>query len=75
MIVIQEKAVEEQKRIFGDDINRAVTYRDLQEMKYLENIIKETLRLYPSVPFISRIADKDIHYAGEYCVNKISYLT
>ena len=55
---IQEKLYEEQKKIFGeygkhDDVNQ----QHLTEMKYLECCIKESLRLYPSVPIIGRTAD------------------
>lgn len=33
-------------------------------MRYLENCIKESLRIYPSVPVISRSATEDIMLAG-----------
>ena len=46
--------------IFGDDSERPATMEDLSSLKYLECFIKETMRLYPSVTFISRECDEDV---------------
>ncbi|KAK7863480.1 hypothetical protein R5R35_010516 [Gryllus longicercus] len=63
---VQEKVYEEQMEIFqGSD--RKPTMKDLSEMKYLERVIKESLRLYPIAPFITRQVTQDIEI-GEYCL-------
>lgn len=59
---IQNTVVQEQKEIFLDDPNRPVTFRDFQEMRYLEMVIKETLRMFPSVPYYARKTVEDVPY-------------
>ncbi|KAF6203038.1 hypothetical protein GE061_003451 [Apolygus lucorum] len=56
---VQDKAYQEQVDIFGFD-DRNVTTEDLGKMNYLEQVIKEVLRLYPSVPFWSRMISEDL---------------
>ncbi|CAH0627439.1 unnamed protein product [Chrysodeixis includens] len=56
---IQERAYEELKEVFGDS-NRPLTSEDLPRLKYLDAIIRETLRLYPPVPIIVRSVEKEI---------------
>nr|ARW29619.1 P450 [Corythucha ciliata] len=56
---IQEVAYKEQRDIFGYS-SRDVTAEELPKMKYLEKVIKETLRLFPSVPYMSRKLSQDV---------------
>ncbi|KAJ9597715.1 hypothetical protein L9F63_011425, partial [Diploptera punctata] len=56
---IQDKVYEELESIFqGSD--RMPTMKDLNEMKYLDRVMKESQRMYPSVPIIGRAITKDI---------------
>lgn len=48
----QQKVYEEVSRIVGDDLSVQPTYNQLIDMKFLECVIKESLRMYPPVPII-----------------------
>ncbi|XP_023238241.1 cytochrome P450 4c3-like [Centruroides sculpturatus] len=62
---IQEKVYREQEEIFGEDMSNSITFTDLRKMKYLECVVKETLRIYPPVPVIVRSNPSDLK-VGDY---------
>ncbi|RXG57807.1 putative inactive cytochrome P450 family member 4Z2 [Armadillidium vulgare] len=55
---IQDKVYEEIESIFGNS-EREASSSDLREMKYLDCCIKESLRLFPSVPGYGRELNED----------------
>ncbi|XP_033229025.1 uncharacterized protein LOC117180645 [Belonocnema kinseyi] len=63
---VQEKLYDEMKHIYGDVIpeNVLITSDDLREMKYTERIIQESLRLFPSIAFVLRKIEEDLHVGG-----------
>ncbi|XP_063626998.1 cytochrome P450 4C1-like [Cydia splendana] len=56
---VQAKVHQELQEVFGDS-DRAVTPEDLPRLKYLEAVIKESLRLYPPVPIVAREIRNDV---------------
>uniref|UniRef100_A0A1B0AJY5 Cytochrome P450 n=1 Tax=Glossina pallidipes TaxID=7398 RepID=A0A1B0AJY5_GLOPL len=62
---VQRKLFDEIRSVFGDDKDRSVTIRDLGELKYLECVIKESLRLYPPVLLIGRYFNEDVEIRGK----------
>ncbi|XP_067120445.1 cytochrome P450 4C1-like [Centruroides vittatus] len=62
---IQEKVYQELQEIFCEDMNKSISSEELKRMKYLECIIKETLRIYPPVFVILRKNPSDLK-VGDY---------
>lgn len=65
---IQDKVMEEIEGIFqGSD--RPCSFADTLEMKYLERVMMETLRMYPPVPVIARETREEVKLAsGDYTI-------
>ncbi|XP_055948472.1 cytochrome P450 4V2-like isoform X2 [Argiope bruennichi] len=61
---VQEKIHEELDRVFEDDTKRPVTDKDLNDLQYLDCVLKETLRLYPSAPWFGRHIPEDTNICG-----------
>ncbi|CAK1551851.1 unnamed protein product [Leptosia nina] len=61
---VQNRIIEEQKQIFNNDIYKKPTNQDLVEMKYLEAVIKESMRFIPVINKISRHLQNDLLLKG-----------
>ncbi|XP_067154090.1 cytochrome P450 4V2 isoform X1 [Apteryx mantelli] len=59
----QKKVHRELDEVFGTS-ERPVTMEDLKKLRYLECVVKEALRLFPSVPLFARTLREDCYIKG-----------
>lgn len=57
---VQQKVFEEILSVIGDDKEKPVTIQDLNNLNYLERVIKETLRMFPPVAAFGRKMKEDV---------------
>ncbi|XP_043501608.1 cytochrome P450 4C1-like [Polistes fuscatus] len=59
---VQQRIYEELYQMYGSSNpkNVPITLEDIKKMKYLERVIKETLRLFPPAPVLGRVLQKDV---------------
>ncbi|XP_005746996.1 cytochrome P450 4V8 [Pundamilia nyererei] len=60
---VHKKVQQELQEVFGTS-SRPTSTEDLKKLKYLECVIKEALRLFPSVPFFARSLGEDCYING-----------
>lgn len=60
---VQQRVYDEIIQVYGSESE--LTFDKLAELKYLELVIKETLRLCPSVPLHSRVMTEEVHFDGK----------
>ncbi|EAT37902.1 AAEL010154-PA [Aedes aegypti] len=61
---VQQKVYEEAVSVLGDSIDTPITLSALNDLKYLDLVIKESLRMFPPVPYISRSTIKEVELSG-----------
>ncbi|KAI3806506.1 hypothetical protein L1987_22416 [Smallanthus sonchifolius] len=59
---VMKKAVEEIDQVVGK--NRLVQESDIQNLPYLQSIVKESFRLHPTAPLILRLSTRDSTVGG-----------
>ena len=59
---IQRRCREEIRSVLGD--RERLEWKDLDSLKYTAMCIKESMRLYPPVPVITRLLNEDFHVDG-----------
>lgn len=63
--IVQQKAYEEVISVVGEDPLKSLEFSHLHDLTYLDTVIKETLRLYPSVPIIGRRCVEEVTIEGK----------
>ncbi|CAL1292425.1 unnamed protein product, partial [Larinioides sclopetarius] len=56
---VQTKLHEEIDHVFGGDMERPVTERDLKDLQYMNCVLKESGRIYSTVPVLGRNIPED----------------
>ncbi|KAH8365889.1 hypothetical protein KR093_006911, partial [Drosophila rubida] len=60
---VQDRLLAEILQVLGADRTRAISMRELNELKYMECVIKESLRMHPPVPVLGRTLHTDFKYS------------
>ncbi|GBM28362.1 Cytochrome P450 4c3 [Araneus ventricosus] len=61
---VQTKLHEEMDKVFGEDTEQPASERNLSDLQYLDCVLKETNRLYPTAPVFGREIQEDTNISG-----------
>jgi cytochrome P450/NADPH-cytochrome P450 reductase len=65
----ETKALAEVDKVIGRDLTSTIEWKHVAQLKYLDMIFKEALRLYPTAPGFYKMALRDCSY-GKYTIKK-----
>ena len=72
---VLEKAYDEVDRVFGADLEAKPTYQQVTQLDYIQQILKEALRLWPPAPAFSVSPLKDERIGGKYDLKKRTFVS
>ncbi|MCY7347662.1 MAG: cytochrome P450 [Pyrinomonadaceae bacterium] len=64
------RAYEEVDRVLGRDLARQPTYSQVNQLTYIAQILKETLRLFPTAPAFALVPYEDTLLGGKYKIKR-----
>jgi cytochrome P450/NADPH-cytochrome P450 reductase len=64
------RAYDEVDRVLGSDPSRTPSYAQVNQLTYVSQILKETLRLWPTAPAFALAPHKDTVIGGQYKMKK-----
>jgi cytochrome P450 / NADPH-cytochrome P450 reductase len=69
------KAYDEVDRVLGGDLSTAPTYEQVKQLQYVSQILKESLRLWPTAPAFTRHPYEPTVLGGKYQIDQQDQLT
>jgi cytochrome P450 family 4 len=70
----QDKLFEEIQEILNGRITNELTVDDFNQMHYMERVLKESLRIYPPVPYIGRKFSENVTIGNEIIFKNDNFL-
>jgi len=72
---VLEKCCEEVGRVLGNELTVPPTYEQINQLNYVSQALKETLRLSPTAPAFGVTSHEDTVLSGRYTINKGTHIS